>query len=189
MRERPLTDFEHILLGIIARGPLSGYQLRRYFADTPASVYQPSPGALYPALRRLRDRGLLVGENEVSAGLRRREIYRVTDAGRRLHRDWLRHPVDAETVGRDLGLHLMRFMMMEHEQPREQTLEFLADLAVALDRFVADMERYLASLPRPTGHGALAVRHGIAVHRASLQWTRATLRTLRTHPESPDTSA
>ncbi len=56
---RPLTGFEQVLLGVIADEPRSGYGLRKLFGSSPASVYQPSPGALYPALRRLEGRGLL----------------------------------------------------------------------------------------------------------------------------------
>jgi PadR family transcriptional regulator, regulatory protein AphA len=59
MTERQLTSFEHILLGMICMEPSSGYDLKRIFAATPMGVYQPSSGALYPALRRLENKGLI----------------------------------------------------------------------------------------------------------------------------------
>ena len=40
---RPLTDFEQVLLGVIADEPRSGYGLKKMFNSSPASVYQPSP--------------------------------------------------------------------------------------------------------------------------------------------------
>jgi hypothetical protein len=48
---------------------------------TPAVVYQPSSGALYPALRRLERRGLLSAEQAHSAGKRRQRRYQLTPAG------------------------------------------------------------------------------------------------------------
>ena len=51
---------------------------------------------------------------------------------------WLRAPVEPATVSRDLGLHLMRFVMMEHLFPREEVLRFLQNLADALAAFTAD---------------------------------------------------
>src|SRR5580698_4720029 len=45
-----LTDFEQVLLGLICMAPSSGYDLKRAFSTTPLGVYQPSSGALYPAL-------------------------------------------------------------------------------------------------------------------------------------------
>lgn len=173
---RPLTGFEQILLGVIAAGPQSGYGLKKMFNASPASVYQPSPGALYPALRRLEHRGLLQAEKKVSSGRRALRLYHVTDAGRAAHLDWLRQPVVPATVGSDLGLHLMRFALMENQLPRQAVLAFLADLASALDSFVSGMERYLASGAQPQSrHAELAVQHGIAIHRASLAWARSAL--------------
>src|SRR5436190_1270324 len=78
---RPLTDFEQVLLGVIADEPRSGYGLKKMFSSSPASVYQPSPGALYPALRRLEERGLLQAEKQVSRGRRALRLYQVTEAG------------------------------------------------------------------------------------------------------------
>ena len=51
-----LTGFEQVLLGMIFTQPSTGYDLKRRFATTPLGVYQPSSGALYPALGRLERR-------------------------------------------------------------------------------------------------------------------------------------
>ncbi|MGH2930415.1 MAG: PadR family transcriptional regulator, partial [Solirubrobacteraceae bacterium] len=56
-----------MLLGFIARNPESGYGLKRRFGNSPLGVYRPSPGALYPALRRLVSRGLLEVEDQTPA--------------------------------------------------------------------------------------------------------------------------
>jgi DNA-binding PadR family transcriptional regulator len=183
---RPLTGFEQVLLGVITDEPRSGYGLKRLFNATPASVYQPSPGALYPALRRLQRRGLLCVEETISRsrGHRAVRLYHATEAGRAAHLDWLRQPVDPATVASDLGLYLMRFALMEKQLAREDVLAFLKSLADALDGFVCGMEQYVASggqSSRP--HAQLALEHGIAVHRASLEWTRSAIEAL-TEPTS-----
>ena len=181
---RPLTDFEQVLLGVIDSEPRSGYGLKKVFNASPSSVYQPSPGALYPALRRLEARGLLRAE-KISNGRRPQRMYHVTDAGRAVHLDWLCQPVVPAAVGADLGLHLMRFALMENHLPRAAVLAFLTDLGKALDAFVSAMERYLASgVQSGRPHAELAIEHGIAVHRASLEWTRSALAAL-TETEAP----
>jgi DNA-binding PadR family transcriptional regulator len=177
---RPLTGFEQVLLGVIAHEPRSGYRLKKMFSTSPASVYQPSPGALYPALRRLEGRGLLRAEKTVSSGRRTQRLYHVTDAGRAVYLAWLRQPVVPQTVGADLGLHLMRFALMEGELPPEDVLAFLAGLAAALGTFVSGMEEYLASGAQSSSpHAELALVHGIAVHRASLAWAHSAAARLR----------
>ena len=68
MTGRQLTTFEHILLGLICLSPSSGYDLKRIFAATPMGIYQPSSGALYPALRRLEQRGPGPGSGPIRPG-------------------------------------------------------------------------------------------------------------------------
>lgn len=177
MTDRPLTDFEHVLLGLLVDEPRSAYDLKKLFTNSPAAVYQPSAGALVPALRRLERRGLLCVEVTVSAGRRSRRVLHPTPAGRAMHLEWVRQPVKPERVGTDLGLHLMRFVMMEHLVPAEEIRAFLLSLASALEAFVRGMEGYVATSAADLNgrHPLLALRHGIEVHRASLDWARSAL--------------
>ena len=87
----------------------------------------------------------------------------------------------------------MRFVMMENNLEREEVLAFLKAVADALGDFVSLMERYLASdspadrpwaeKPAPQ-HGRLALEHGIATHRVSLQWARSAMEALA-RPDPP----
>ena len=180
---RPLTDFEQVLLGVIASEPRSGYGLKKMFGSSPASVYQPSPGALYPALRRLAGSGLLRAEEQVSSGRRAQRMYQVTEAGLAVHLEWLRKPVVPETVGAELGQHLMRFSLMEKYLERGEVIAFLGDLGRALDGFVRGMEEFIAARPEiMRGHALLALEHGIAIHRASREWVGTAMAALSPMP-------
>jgi DNA-binding PadR family transcriptional regulator len=152
--------------------PSTGYDLKRRFATTPMGVYQPSSGALYPALDRLQRRGLLrdTGPPPTEGG-RPRRLYQLTEEGRRAHLDWLREPVVPETVAQDLGLHLLRFAMMAQALPEDAVREFLDSLRAALAGFVAALERQADAMDTAVNpYPRLAVEHGLAVHRASLAW-------------------
>jgi len=185
MAGRQLTSFEHILLGLICLAPSSGYDLKRMFAATPMGVYQPSSGALYPALRRLEQQGLVQAQAIVSQGTesaRRRRVYEPTVAGRTAHASWLRTPIEPATVARDLGLHLMRFVMMEHLFPLEEVLAFLRSLADAMAAFTAQLEQAAANVSHSDRHPRLALDHGLAVYRASLRWAEDTIAALSAAP-------
>jgi PadR family transcriptional regulator AphA len=152
--------------------PSTGYDLKRRFATTPIGVYQPSSGALYPALDRLERRGLLRSEVPSSTeGRRPRRLYHLTEDGRQAHLGWVREPVVPETVSPDLGLHLLRFVMMGNVLSEDEVVAFLASLRAALAGFVASLEQS-ASATDAGGNPyvRLAVEHGLAVHRASLAW-------------------
>jgi DNA-binding PadR family transcriptional regulator len=185
MAGRQLTAFEHILLGLICIAPSSGYDLKRIFAATPMGVYQPSSGALYPALRRLELRGLVQAQappGPDGQSARHRRVYEPTQAGRAAHANWLRTPAEPGTVGRDLGLHLMRFVMMEHVFPREDVLTFLQSLADALAVFTAGLEQYRAAADPGDRHPRMALDHGLAVHRASHRWANDAIAALSAVP-------
>jgi len=153
--------------------PSTGYDLKRRFATTALGVYAPSSGTLYPALDRLERRGLLRSEAPpATEGGRPRRLYHLTEDGRQAHLGWLREPVAPETVAQDLGLHLLRFVMMARVLPENAVIEFLASLRAALAGFVAGLERSAKAADTDANpHAALAVEHGLAVHRASLAWT------------------
>ncbi|MGN6792335.1 MAG: PadR family transcriptional regulator, partial [Streptosporangiaceae bacterium] len=175
MTGRQLTGFEHILVGLMCTTPSSGYDLKRIFAATPMGVYQPSSGALYPALRRLEATGLIRAQAQAGpAGqsARHRRVYEPTPGGRAAHIRWLNTPVEPATVGRDLGLHLMRFVMMERMLSPADVLAFLRSLADALAAFVAQLEQYAGGTDLGDRHPQLALDHGLAVHRASLRWAK-----------------
>jgi PadR family transcriptional regulator AphA len=185
-----LTSFEHVLLGLICLSPASGYDLKRMFTATPLGLYQPSSGTLYPALRRLEAKGLVrasaLGEANESA--RQRRVYEPTPAGRAAHLTWLRTPVEPATVPRDLGLHLMRFVLMEHMVPRDEVLGFLRSLRDALASLTAGLERYAAASPLSQRHPGFALDHGLVVHRASLDWAERTIAALSAVPAARDTA-
>jgi PadR family transcriptional regulator, regulatory protein AphA len=184
MAEHQLTAFEHVLLGLVCLSPASGYDLKRIFAATPMGIYQPSSGALYPALRRLEAKGLVrpMDLNGASESARRRRVYEPTEVGRTAHMTWLRTPIEPATVARDLGLHLIRFVMMEHAFSRDEVLGFLGNLSDALAAFTAELERYAAVPPVGDRHPRLALDHGLAVHHASLEWTARAIAALRAVP-------
>ena len=180
MPRSQLTPFEHVLLGMIFGQPASGYDLKRQFATTPMGVYQPSSGALYPALERLERRGLLSSESfRPAAGGRPRRVYQLTPDGRQAHLGWVRAPVRPETVAQDLGMHLLRFVMMAEVLPPDEVLGFLASLRSALAGFVATLEQASTGADVSANTAArLAVEHGLAVYRASLAWTEQAISTL-----------
>lgn len=187
MADRQLTDFERLLLGMICAAPSSGYDLKRTFAATPMGIYQPSSGALYPALRRLERKGLIQAPLPLPrepAGPRPPRVYHATSQGRAAHADWIHMPVEPATISRDLGLHLVRFVMMEPLLPRSEVLGFLESLRDALAAFTAQLERYLTATDFPDRHPLLALNHGIAVHRASLDWAERTITALSAVPAS-----
>ncbi|MFB0619275.1 PadR family transcriptional regulator [Streptomyces sp. AGS-58] len=66
------------LLEELARRPRHGYELLTALSEKFGGAYRPSPGTVYPRLRRLEAEGLV--RHELVRG---RKVYHLTDAGRR----------------------------------------------------------------------------------------------------------
>ena len=56
---RDPSPLEYAVLGLLADGAQSGYEVRRVFATTAMRMYSDSPGSIYPALQRLARRRLI----------------------------------------------------------------------------------------------------------------------------------
>lgn len=84
-----------LILKALLLGPSHGYAVSRYIEETTADVLTIEEGSLYPALRRLEDRGWVTGEWGLSENNRRARFYTITAAGRKHLRNeaavWLRY--------------------------------------------------------------------------------------------------
>lgn len=72
-----------LVLKALLRGELHGYAIARWVEDTTGEVLQVEEGSLYPALRRLEDRGYVTAQWGLSENNRRARYYELTTAGRR----------------------------------------------------------------------------------------------------------
>ena len=84
-----------LILKALLTGPTHGYGIARWVEDTAGDVVRIEEGSLYPALRRLEDKGLIRSAWGLSENKRRARFYTITATGRKHLRDevdgWLRY--------------------------------------------------------------------------------------------------
>jgi PadR family transcriptional regulator, regulatory protein PadR len=84
-----------LILKSLLPGSAHGYGIARWIEDTTSDVLTIEEGSLYPALRRLEDRGWVTAEWGVSENNRRAKFYTITAAGKKHLRNeasiWLRY--------------------------------------------------------------------------------------------------
>lgn len=84
-----------LILKALLPGRAHGYGVSRYIEETTADVLRIEEGSLYPALRRLEDRGWVTSEWGLSENNRRARYYTITAPGRKHLRNeaavWLRY--------------------------------------------------------------------------------------------------
>jgi DNA-binding PadR family transcriptional regulator len=174
------TELGFALLGLLHQAPRSGYDLRKVFATTPLGHFSDSPGAIYPALRRLLRRGWIDAVPGAAVGGRRRQAYRPTAAGRRSFRHWLEvRPAPAD-VGKDLDGQILRLAFLSEVFPPSAVETRLGALAEATASHLAELERFFATAgPQMTVSGRVAFESGLDSFRSFLRWTVRSQKRLR----------
>jgi len=80
--------FEYIVLGMVLNEQRTGYDIKKEIDAGIGNFYRASYGSLYPALKKLTDKGYLT-MNEQSHGSRVKKYYKATDAGATEFLKWL----------------------------------------------------------------------------------------------------
>ena len=127
-------------------------------------VWRAEFSQIYPALARLRRAGQVHLKILGPRGGPRRNLYRVTAAGRRELRSWLAAPVHP----RSRDPLLARVAFLDALPPGERRAALLA-----LDRSLGEDARRLRSAPAPTGSRLQARRGAIDRLDAGRRWLQA----------------
>jgi DNA-binding PadR family transcriptional regulator len=133
-----LTEVEGAILSEIAhRGNMTAFRVRRAFETSPSVEWSGSAGAIYPAIRRLRERGLLQGEE---TGDRRGTVHlSLTAAGDAAMLAWACDADRASSVGLDpFRLRAGIWMKLSSAQRRKT----MRDTEAAIRANIAYLEEY-----------------------------------------------
>jgi transcriptional regulator len=84
-----------LILKTLKRAPNHGYGIARWLKENSSEAFQVEEGALYPALRRMEKRGLLLADWDLTETGREAKFYRLTAEGERVLKsslaDWTRY--------------------------------------------------------------------------------------------------
>jgi PadR family transcriptional regulator AphA len=97
-----LSPTAYVILGMLHGGPKSGYEIKSIVDHSTRFFWAASYGQIYPELKKLEKAGLVEGSDAARNG-RKRSVYRITAAGRKALRAWLRKPPEVFET-RDEGL-------------------------------------------------------------------------------------
>lgn len=172
-KTRNLSELEAVILGLIwSDGPCTAYAVRRTVQDSLSAKWSGSAGAVYPAVTRLEQRGLL-RTREQATGKRQSRALGVTSKGSRALSSWLRPPTDPVTLGIAPDPLRLRLRFLELLSPADRVAfldEAIDAVEITLVQVLGDVKRARAESDSP---------FKLAVARGALHSTRGRLRMLR----------
>jgi len=172
---------KYSVLGILSYGPMSGYDIKKFYEQSIAGFWSESYGQIYPILKRLAKEGLAIKSVQKQEGKPDRHIYAITDEGRKALQQWL-----VEPVGRHIGRHeiLLKLIfgrqielkesMYQIERFRDRQQQELTEIRQLKKRFKTDA----ADNPNMP-FWQLAFDYGEHVNRAYIQWAEKAIGALR----------
>ena len=171
----------YVILGMLSIAPnKSGYDIRKAIAETVGHFWSESYGQIYPTLKRLAAKKLIVLTKPSKNARKGRQQYSLTHAGRAYLSEWLAIPY-------------------QDDQPRNEfLLKLFFGRAVDLDVSIAHVRDYqeknrkmLGTLQtveklsqnQPSGEATppnwmLTLSLGMALARTALKWSETALETL-----------
>ncbi len=84
---------EYIILGFLMHKELTGYDLKQCMLNSTSNFFDASFGSIYPALKKMEDKGL-VSSNEVVEGGKYKKRYAITRTGEADFWTWLEQEID-----------------------------------------------------------------------------------------------
>jgi DNA-binding PadR family transcriptional regulator len=178
--ETELSTLSLAILGLISQRPLTGYDLRKVFQTTPMGHFSSSPGAIYPALKRIEEAGWIRSVATEGQTGRQRVAYEITARGLKVFQEHLSKPVTQEDVTWHLDQLMLRFAFMDGVIDRARIVQFLQEFATQMDTHVADLRRYVESVKGNLPPCArLAMESGIQDYEMHAQWARRALQELQ----------
>ncbi len=172
MDPKDLTTLEYALLGLVGNAPMTGYDVHKVFATTPLGHFSSSPGAIYPALRRLARAGLLEARLDLAREARPRRVYRLTRAGETALEEWLRRAPTREELIRGSGAPVLRFSFSAGRLAPVDVLAYLEAYRKVVASYLDELRGYVGAGPEDL-HGRLALELGIRGFEAERDWTRS----------------
>ncbi|MEE4543310.1 helix-turn-helix transcriptional regulator [Streptomyces sp. V4-01] len=165
-------SLRHALLGLLAEGPASGYDLARRFQEGLHSVWPAQHPQIYSELSRLATAGLIEVD---SHGPRRRTAYRITDAGLVEVRRWLAEDEVDHSFRMEPLLRSFFFWLMEPEDLARRLREEQA----RFEQSARSLRSYAGAKDRGEGGAApraraqrIALEAAVRVNDALAEWAR-----------------
>ncbi len=160
-------SLRHAILGLLAGGPASGYELTKQFDLSLANVWSARHSQIYPELQKMAAAGwVVVGEE----GARGRKEYEITAVGRAELERWLTSPLPERTQRNELLLRVF-FLWTLREEDAER---FLVDAAARAREIHARLDALDVAIPwddtRSDLMGRLVLEQGLRVATAIADW-------------------
>jgi DNA-binding PadR family transcriptional regulator len=165
-----LSPTAYVILGMLRNEPKCGYEIKAAVDNSTRFFWAASYGQIYPELRRLSEAGLVEGRPD-PRGDRKRVEFKLTAAGRRELRRWLREPPEVFEQ-RDEGLLKLFFADAVDPADAAATLGAMREQRLSVAERLRELEPMVIASGKE--YPLLVLRRGIEQNEWVADWCERT---------------
>jgi PadR family transcriptional regulator AphA len=173
------------VLGLLTYAPLSGYDIRRIYADSLGNFWSESYGHIYPILKRIVDEGLATRDVQHHEGRPDRHVYTLTELGREEIHRWLAQPPEPHKERVELLLKLFHGWETGSGVMIEHVKQVRAEHEALLKKYEHYDAAMAAGTDPPTPYWLMTVSCGRHISEAYIAWCDETIAKLDELPDEP----
>lgn len=163
---------EYIVLGMVLDKALTGYDIKKYIENGIGVFYKASFGSLYPALKKLTQKGYLT-MYEQPQGNRQKKFYQITEEGKKVFFEWLTEPLNLLDGA---NVHLAKIYFFDRLKPDIREQQLLAH-EINNTNYLHKLEALEKSFDKMDHKDCFYYKlstlyYGICITRESIRWCR-----------------
>jgi PadR family transcriptional regulator AphA len=168
-------NLSYAILGLLSWKPLSGYDLKKIFADSTILYWSGNNNQIYKALVQLHDEGLVTQEVHYQEYLPARKIYTITEKGQEALKAWVLSTPDLFEFHNTFLIQLTWADLLSGEELSALLNHYEEEVHVHFlmqQEKVRRMEPSSARTPREAYLWEMAMQNILSVYESELAWVR-----------------
>jgi len=177
-----MNTLSYTLLGLVARQPLSGYDLMRQMRERMDLMWPARHSQIYPELARIEAQGLITHEVVEQQDRPAKKVYTLTVAGRMALQQWVLEPTPPTMIRDEFILKAYslwvadpRAAIARFQEQEARHHEQLAHHEQTLARLTQQWGAALEQIDSPMFGSAIALHYAISYERSYLAWLQSVI--------------
>ena len=172
---------DYIILGFLMYGDMSGYDIKRQMTLSTSNFYDASFGSIYPMLRKMEERALIVSKEIVDSG-KYKKVYSITDDGKTEFSGWLEKPIELSGTKHE---HLVKVFFYDF-LPKDKIIRQISEFMAYIKKTLEDLE-HLEVIIKNDAHyfHKSTLKFGQGYYQFLLEWCREFLKEVTEKGEEP----
>ena len=163
---------EYVIIGMVLHKPLTGYDIKKEIEAGIGNFYKSSYGNLYPALKKLTDKGYLTLTEQTQVE-RLKKYYIATELGKTAFLEWLTSPIDQSSVTASIMTRMFFFGELPEDLRNKQLEEYELHIRQVIGEYKKMVEQFSISGEDVTDYfGVSTLYYGLQTAQGMIRWLK-----------------